>query len=394
MHTEGLLQFLSVRLNEFLHRFAFTLPPSRQKLLWELVPGILASGSLELSQIVRTWITHSGQLKPLEKHLSLQLASVHWDHRPLAETLLSDQAAEVKEDSIIAIDFSELVKVYGQKLEYLDWVSDRSDPDKPTRPGYWLFQAYRVDKADQVAPLYIRLFSNRQPRFEGQTKLFDDEVFHLRRVLNGRGIWAHDRGFDGWNYLKPLLTYEQPRWIVRMRGDRHVIDVHGVKKSVREWADQIRQGLRETQVAGGLKVRLPNDKRWLTLVTSRWRPDTEVEPWMLLAKGFDQVPYTPRRVLSGYVRRWRSEDGIRLFKQRLGWETFMVRYFRAMQRLLLMGQLSFAFLAELVAEDSAMVGRIEDAALHFDEPIKIRAYRVARGVQRLTAGRPFQVDRR
>jgi len=374
--------------NEFLHRVALTLPSSRQELLWELVPGILASGSLELSQIIRTLITHFGQLKPLEKHLSLQLSSVHWDHQPLAETLLSDQAAEVKEDSIIAIDFSERVKVYGQKLEYLDWVSDRSDPDTPTRPGYWLFQGYRVDKADQMVPLYIRLFSTRQPRYEGQTKLFDDEVFHLRRVLNGRGIWAHDRGFT------PLLTYEQPRWIVRMRGDRHVIDVHGVKKSVREWADQIRQSLRETQVAGGLKIQLPNDKRWLTLVTSRWRPDTEVEPWMLLAKGFDQVPYTPRRVLSGYVRRWRSEDGIRLFKQRLGWETFMVRYFRAMQRLLLMGQFSFAFLAELVAEDSAMVVRVEDAALHFDEPNKIRAYRVARGVQRLTASQPFQVDRR
>jgi len=71
----------------------------------------------------------------------------------------------------------------------------------------------------------------------------------------------------------------------------------------------------------------------------------------------------------------------------------MVQYFRAMQRLLLMGQLAFAFLAELVAEDTASVRRIEEAAFHFDEPIIIRAYRVARGLQRLTAGQPFRVDR-
>lgn len=303
MRTEGLLRFISVRLNEFLHRFAFTLPPDRRELLWELVPGILASGSLRLSEIARTRIAGSSELKPLEKHWSCQLASVHWDHQPLAETLLADQARDVQEDSIIAIDFSELVKVYGRKLQYLDQVSDRSDPDKPIRPGYWLFQAYRVVNTDQVFPLYLRLFSNRQPRFKGQTVLFDEEVFHLRRVLNGRGIWTHDRGFDGWNYLRPLLTYEPPRWIVRMRGDRNLMDRRGRCQSVRSWADQIRRELPEHRMAGGLTVRLPCDKRWLRRVTCRFHVPTEAEPWMLLTKGFDQVPYTPRKALSGYVRR-------------------------------------------------------------------------------------------
>ena len=394
MRTEGLLRFISVRLNEFLQRFAHTLEPSRQELLWKLVPGILASGSLRLSEIARTQIPCPSRLSAMEKHLSVQLASRHWDHRPLGDTLVADQAAEVRENTVLAVDFSEVVKGYGQKLEFLDWVSDRSDPDKRIRPGYWLFEVYRVDPSGQVAPLYLRLFSNRQPRFEGQNKLVDDELFRLRGVLNGRGIWTFDRGFDGWNYLKPLLTYEQPRWIVRMRGDRNLIDAQGQKKSVREWAEHIRRNLPENRVAGGWTVRLPADKRWLKLVTCRWKPDTEAEPWMLLTKGFDQVPYTPRKALGGYVRRWRAEDGIRLLKQRLGCETFMVHYFRAMQRLLLMEQLACIFLAELVAEDSASVGRIEEAALHFDEPIKIRAYRVARGLQRLTAGQPFRVDRR
>ena len=394
MRTEGLLRFLSVRLNEFLQRFAHALEPSRQDLLWKLVPGILASGSLRLSQIARTQISCPSRLWAMEKHLSVQLASRHWDHRPLDEALLSDQASEVKENTILAVDFSEVVKVYGQKLEFLDRVSDRSDPDKRVRPGYWLFGVYRVDKADQVSPLQVRLFSNRQPRFEGQNKLFDDEVFHLRGKLGGRGIWTFDRGFDGWSYLKPLLTYEQPRWIVRMRGDRNLIDAHGQKKSVRQWSEHIRQNLPENQIAGGLTLRLPMDKRPLKLVTSRWKPDCEAEPWMLLTKGFDQVTYTSLKAIGTYVRRWRAEDGIRLAKQRLGCETFMVHYFRAMQRLLLMEQLAFVFLAELVAEDSTSVQRIEQAALHFDEPIKIRSYRVARGLQRLAAGQPFLVDRR
>jgi len=154
MRTEGLLRFLSVRLNEFLQRFAHALDPARRELLWQLVPGILASGSLRLSEIARTQITSPSRLSAMEKHLSIQLASRHWDHRPLGETLVADQAAEVRENTVLAIDFSEIVKVYGQKLEFLDRVSDRSDPYKPVRPGYWLFQVYRVDPADQVAPLW------------------------------------------------------------------------------------------------------------------------------------------------------------------------------------------------------------------------------------------------
>jgi len=193
MRTEGLLRFISVRLNEFLQRFAHTLEPSRQELLWKLVPGILASGSLRLSEIARTQIPCPSRLSAMEKHLSVQLASRHWDHRPLGDTLVADQAAEVRENTVLAVDFSAVVKGYGQKLEFLDWVSDRSDPDKRVRPGYWLFEVYRVDPSGQVAPLYLRLFSNRQPRFEGQNKLVDDEIFRLRGVLNGRGIWTFPR---------------------------------------------------------------------------------------------------------------------------------------------------------------------------------------------------------
>jgi len=393
MGTEGLLRFISVRLNEFLHRFAFALPPNRRELLWELVPGILASGRLRLSEIVRSRLDGPGALQGLEKHLSLQLASKHWDHQELAETVLADQARQVGEDTIVAIDFSELVKRYGRKLQYLDQVSDRSDPLKSVRPGYGLFQAYRVVRADQVFPLYLRLFSKWQPQFAGQNKLLDDELFHLRRQLQGRGIWDFDRGFDGGYSLKGLLTCQQPRWIVRMRGDRHLTDRTGQKQSVRDWAGHIRRNLPENRLAGGLSVRLPGDPRPLQLVTCRFRVPDEPEPWMLLTHGFDQVPYSPRRALTSYLRRWRAEDGIRLYKQHLGGETFMVQYFRAMQRLLLMGQLALTFLAELVEEDSTCVGQIEDAALHFGEPIKIRAYRVARGLQRLTAGRPFRVDR-
>jgi hypothetical protein len=393
MRTGSLVEFVSVRLNEFLQRFAPALDPPRRGLLWELVAGVVASGSLRLSEIARTQITHSSRLRAMEEHLSVQLGSRHWDHGPLAEALLIDQAGEVGRDSVVAVDFTELVKPYARKLQYLDQVSDRSDPDKRIRPGYWVFAAYRVTPGDQVAPLYVRLFSNRQPRFPGQNKLFDDEVFHLRQTLQGRGIWVLDRGFDGGDNLRSLLRYEQPRWVVRQRGDRNLIDAAGQTRSVRGWAEHIRQHLPEHRVAGARRVFLPSDRRGLELVTGRWCFPDDPEPWMLLTGGFDHPPYTPRKALSAYVRRWRGEDGIRFVKQRLGWETFMVQYFRAMDRLILIGQLAFAFLAELVAEDRPQVADLEEAALHFDEPIQLRVYRVARGVQRLTAGQPFRVMR-
>lgn len=393
MRTEGLLQFLSVQLNEFLQRFVPALEPARRKLLWELVPGILASGSLRLSEIARTQIARPSELPAMEKHLSVQLTSRHWNHQPLGDLLLEEQAAYVKDDTVVAIDFSEVVKVYGQKLEYLDWVSDRSDPRKSVQPGYWLFEAYRVDRRDQVSPLWVRLFSHRQPGFKGQNDLLDQEFFHLRRVLNGRGIWTFDRGFDGWNTLSALLRYEQPRWVVRERGDRNLVGPSGEKKNVRQWAQQIRQTLSPEKSMGGMRVYLPQSKRPLKLITHRQRPGETVEPWMLLTRGFDSVPYTPRRAVISYVRRWRAEDAVRFSKQSLGLERFMVQYMRAMERLVLMEQLAFAFLAELVAEDRRAVWEIEELAFHFGEPNKIRVYRVARGIQRLASGQPFRLSR-
>jgi hypothetical protein len=362
-------------------------------LLWELVPGILASGSLRLSEIARTLVDRQSQMKGMEKHLSCQLASGHWDHRPLADALLADQAREVQQETVIPIDFSDLAKPYGRKLEYIDRVSDRSDPDHRTRPGYWVFEAYRAEGSDRLAPLLLTLFSNQEPGFRGQNVLFDEKAFCLRRALDGRGIWVLDRGFDGRECILTLLRYHQPRWIVRERGDRHLVGPEGRKQPARQWAQEIRRNLTEGETVGSVPVYLSKSDRSLQLITSNWKPQQEAEPWILLSHGFDRPPYTPTKAIGSYARRWRAEDGIRFGKQRLGFESFMVQEIVSMRRLLLMAALGFVFLAELLDEGSSAVTEIERAALHFDEPTRVRVYLLARGLQQLATRKPLRVSR-
>jgi hypothetical protein len=50
-------------------------------------PGIQASGSPRLSEITRTPITRPSVLPAMEKHLSIQLTSRHWNHQTLGELL-------------------------------------------------------------------------------------------------------------------------------------------------------------------------------------------------------------------------------------------------------------------------------------------------------------------
>jgi len=267
------------------------------------------------------------------------------------------------------------------------------NPDHRTRPGYWVLEAYRAESPDCLAPLLLTLFSNQEPGFRGQNVLFDEKAFCLRRALDGRGIWVLDRGFDGRESILTLLRYEQPHWIVRERGDRHLVGPDGRKQPAREWAQEIGRNLAEGETVGSIPVHLPKSNRPLQLVTSSWKPEKQAEPWILLSHGFDRPPYTPIKAVRSYARRWRAEDGIRFGKQRMGFESFMVQEMVSMRRLLLMAALAFAFLTELLDEGGPAVTEIEQAALHFDEPTRVRVYLLARGLQRLAARKPLRVSR-
>jgi hypothetical protein len=106
-----------------------------QRLSYDVIRGVLSSRSLMVSEIGRTLFDDPAGLWGREKRLCRGLASKEWSQEPLRKALLDRNAAHVKPDTLVVVDFSEVVKPYGKAFEYLDRVRDASDPRKDPPAG-------------------------------------------------------------------------------------------------------------------------------------------------------------------------------------------------------------------------------------------------------------------
>jgi hypothetical protein len=148
-----------------------------------------------------------------------------------------------------------------------------------------------------------------------------------------------DRGGDRNELMIPLLE-DTRRFLIRLRGDRHLI-YHGHRVSALDlaascrmlYAERIIREDRSEEKArmiefGFRRVRLPGRQEELSLVVVKGFGE---EPLMLLTN----VEVKPTRrsllfIVQAYIRRWQVEQTIRFAKQTYGIEDIRLRkYVRA-----------------------------------------------------------------
>jgi len=327
----------SAGIRRFLKDYVDQMRPCVARLVGELFGGMLAGGSTLLSEVGRC-IKDETTLAHREKRLSRALARPGWWQDALRGRLLRHGADEVGRDDLIAVDISDLAKPYARRLEYLDLVHDGSR--KTIVPGYWLYEAWHIAGDGQPLPLQLFSYSTRQPEFVSENRQWLNGLWPLMEALGGKGILLLDRGADRWKLMKELLRHPQ-RWIIRQRGDRHLVGPGGIKKTAIQWARE-RLGAANQPVA--VRVRLPKSPVPLWLVAAPPRK-AERTPFMLLCRVGWQLNIAGR-ALEAYRRRWRAEDGIRAMKQGLGLEKFLVRSMRRIDRLMVIALLVMRFVAE------------------------------------------------
>jgi hypothetical protein len=81
-----------------------------------------------------------------------------------------------------------------------------------------------------------------------------------------------------------------------------------------------------------------------------------------------------------YRQRWGGEDWIRLLKQSLGLERFLVRNAPARQYLCLAAALALTLATGLNAEGGSLAAGLKDAAESFGEPVESELARLLRGI--------------
>jgi hypothetical protein len=361
-----------------------------QKFIGQMLFGILAAKDIKLSNIARSL----GEVIPLgktETRLSRNVRSqVVADS--VTTALIHDGASGVKDDTVLAIDISDIAKQYARKMEYLTTVRDGSAQGELTK-GYWLLGVVGADvRGERLTPLLMDLYSQDADDFESENTQILAAVDRVRAATGEHGIWAIDRGGDRGRLLEGLLT-RGCRFVVRLKGDRNLKDERGRLRNSLALAEGMRcrevveivtedAGVRKRHRVriGCRRVRLPKREEWLMLV---------------VVKGFGERPLllltavavkALREVLEIYLTRWKIEESYRFLKSSYHIEDVRVRSCVGLRNLAALVMAAFYFLAVVLGarfELSILLRRVLAKVRRFFEVPEFKFYALADGLFRI-----------
>jgi hypothetical protein len=339
MADRGLSKEIRRRLYAFAHRLASPFTDSRRRaFIADMIPGLLISGHVHLTKVARAISAGDANIHSVEKRLSTHLGSEHWEMSPLASELLTRSARLVTPDTLLTADLTDLAKPYARKLEGLGHVPDGSDPSKPIVTGYMLFEAYVRVGPWQLFPLVLEPLRTYAGAATSENAEISAHILCIHQATGGQGTWLLDRGFDRDELMLPWLR-SQVAFVIRQRGDRHVLLADGRTRAVTAVAAELQPPAwpRRWPKAGYTTSRgvcLPEAPDQELLLVVHWRKP-EAEPLLLLVSPAARRP--GRRAewfVKAYGKRWGVEDATWGIKQRLHLEDFLVRSWRAIRRLL------------------------------------------------------------
>jgi len=337
--SSGVARKLREQIHDFSGRLSprFSLPMRR--FVEEMLYGIQASQSVRLSEVGRS-LEEAIPLGKTETRLSRNLA---WEglEEAVERGVSRLGARRVHGETLLIFDTSDVQKPYAKKMEYLETVRDGSTGE--LGEGYWLYTVAACERGkERVMPLYQALASAAAPDFSSDNDQILRAVDTVREAVGDRGVWVLDRGGDRGELFQAFLERSM-RWIVRLRGDRHLF-FRGKHRPARKAPVGCAFPYTETIVRedhgkekvytlsdGFRRVRLPRHSEDLFLVMVQGFGE---EPLLLLTN----LPMRRNRemlwaVVESYLTRWKVEEMIRFLKQSYHLEDIRVLTYRRLRNL-------------------------------------------------------------
>jgi hypothetical protein len=366
-------------LNEFISPIVQKADKPRKKFIRHAVAAILLSGSLVVSEFAR-WIHDdcSDRFYRLKRLLN-HLVSARGDLAPVVHDYRKSLAAYIQPDTPIIIDMTDLAKPRARKMKYLALVRDGSE--HKLVPGYWCIEVYAHLKAKRILPLALDLYSIDDPAVGSQNLQIDRTVKAVSEALDGKGIWVADRGFDGINNYETWFS-ANCNFVVRQRGDRHVVTPDRVHILVCELVERLRQNkamANQTTEIVFTRVKLPDHPKQLYLVAS-WLPGAE-SPLMLLTTMVVENLQQARQIVWYYKQRWACEEVSQFLKSRVGLEGFRIRRYEAIKRLAILAMLAMGFLSWILLRSRQATYAYFNFTSRFRKNARFVYYRLLDGLQ-------------
>jgi DDE family transposase len=329
-------------LRQFLNRFCPSLDKTRQRFLRQAIWAVLMSNSLVVARWLR-WI-HDRCRQRFWRHKRLlnQLKSQDWDHQAVLAEYQRKWGEKVDLNTPLIVDLCDLAKPRARKLKYLALVRDGSDPDHRLVYGYWCVEVYAYWGKGRITPMLLHPYSIEDPETISENAMILRCVDQVLAATEDRGVIVMDAGADRDNLLIPWID-AQRRFVVRLRGDRHLLLDNGVHAEAAHLAESL---LHEQQGEGRIAFRRvylperPNRALYLTCITT---PGYD-RPLILLTSLHVGEPAEADRVLQYYRQRWKCEESARFLKGQMGLERFAMRTYEAFGRLMLIATLTMGLL--------------------------------------------------
>jgi len=129
------------QITHFGHRISNNLKKPVRKFVIQMLYGIQASKDVKLSNISR----HLNERIPLIKTEGRLSRKIGKEDLPgqMNKNLVADGGKRIKEDTVIALDISDIDKPYAKKMENLALVRDGSTGERKSK-GYWLLDVLGI----------------------------------------------------------------------------------------------------------------------------------------------------------------------------------------------------------------------------------------------------------
>lgn len=351
----GALKDLRQEVETTFRNLPWKMDPRTKRSLGRCVQLLIASRSSRLS---RWAVSAKNRLKkPLYeiKRFSRLLANLGIDRDRLTQYRIKLFGSRIKKDTPIAVDFSSLEWPYAKKVEDLCYVWDGAQ--KRAVQGHWWLKATARFSATKRLPLLSLIFSHTSRSFVSMNKTVIDFVTQLADLLQGRGIWLFDRGFDHRilieAFLKPGI-----RFSIRINACRNIwpqpFHEAGFQKK-----DKILLEKLLTTVACPFSMTLPIYKKKIKIgfgFCPIQIPGIDFPLWVIYTSGthdplilLTNEPVTSReeakRLIRMYASRWGVEESFRDFNEEFDVQHIMVRTLRRINLLFELALWAYSFAA-------------------------------------------------
>jgi hypothetical protein len=349
-----------------------SIPKPSQKFLYQMLLGMVARGSIMLSEIAR-FLDEPKALIQTEKRLSYQLNNRRWDCMNLIASHLKWAKKFIQRTTVIAFDFGDVTKEYAHNSPHLSRVWDGSQ--KKTSKGWWTIKAVCSLPHRQILPLFNQLFHGNGKKYRSHNMEVRKTMEFITAHIGTSGIWTFDRGFDDEKHFL-FCNSLGVSFIIRLKGNRHLIPLHQPNIKQLSVVHIAKLLYKPAPNIAFVKIALPHSNLEATLVISYQRHNT----LYFLTNLQIHSSTDACNIVKSYVKRWAVEDADRAMKQIFNIENIRSRTWCALERLVKICVLALSVLFRISLLPKTVVSKIISIVPYFTVPKKVLYYQLASAV--------------